>query len=37
VTLEYAGLARGDDPGLERAVADVADAHAEALGAPRGD
>ena len=34
VTLEYAGLARGDDPGLERAVTDVADAHAAALGAP---
>ena len=34
VTLEYAGLARGDDPGLERAVSDVADAHAAALGVP---
>ena len=34
VTLEYAGLARGDDPGLERAVTDVADAHAAALAAP---
>lgn len=28
VVLEYAGLARGDDPGLEQAVADFADAHA---------
>lgn len=27
VVLEYAGLARGDDPGLERAVEDFADAH----------
>nr|WP_307835099.1 cytochrome c biogenesis protein ResB [Agromyces aurantiacus] len=26
--LEYAGLARGDDPGLERAVEEFADAHA---------
>jgi cytochrome c biogenesis protein len=26
--LEYAGLARGDDPGLERAVEDFADEHA---------
>jgi hypothetical protein len=25
VTLEYAGLARGDDPGLNAAVVDVAD------------
>jgi cytochrome c biogenesis protein len=33
VALEYAGLARGEDPGLERAVAELADAHAEALGA----
>lgn len=31
--LQYAGLARGDDPGLERAVAELADAHAAALGA----
>lgn len=29
--LEYAGLARGDDPGLERAVEEFADAH----GGPR--
>lgn len=27
VTLEYAGLARGDDPGLESAIADVAERH----------
>lgn len=27
-TLEYAGLARGDDPGLEAAVAEIADRHA---------
>ena len=31
VTLEYAGLARGDDPGLDRAVADVAEKHRTAL------
>lgn len=30
--LEYAGLARGDDPGLERAVTEFADAHAAELG-----
>ncbi len=29
--LEYAGLARGDDPGLDRAVADVAAKHRSAL------
>jgi cytochrome c biogenesis protein len=28
VTLQYAGLARGDDPGLERAVEQFAEAHA---------
>ncbi|MFC9917553.1 cytochrome c biogenesis protein ResB [Agromyces binzhouensis] len=28
VVLEYAGLARGDDPGLERAVEEFADRHA---------
>ena len=28
MVLEYAGLARGEDPGLERAVAEFADAHA---------
>nr|WP_223159109.1 cytochrome c biogenesis protein ResB [Microcella alkalica] len=31
VRLEYAGLARGDDPGLEQAVADLADAHSQRL------
>ncbi|WP_235460044.1 cytochrome c biogenesis protein ResB [Yonghaparkia sp. Soil809] len=31
VRLEYAGLARGDDPGLEAAVADLADAHSQRL------
>lgn len=31
VRLQYAGLARGDDAGLERAVGDLADRHAEAL------
>lgn len=36
VRLEYAGLARGDDPGLESAVAELADAHAATLGAPSG-
>ena len=30
VVLEYAGLARGEDPGLERAVQEFADAHAGA-------
>ncbi len=30
--LEYAGLARGEDPTLEAAVADLATAHASALG-----
>ena len=39
MVLEYAGLARGEDPGLERAVAEFADAHAgpvadDAHGAP---
>lgn len=29
--LEYAGLARGDDPGLERAVEEFADAHGGSL------
>jgi cytochrome c biogenesis protein len=28
ITLQYAGLARGDDPGLDAAVADLADRHA---------
>lgn len=32
VTLEYAGLARGDDPGLEAAVAEIADKHIDRLG-----
>jgi cytochrome c biogenesis protein len=32
VTLEYAGLARGDDPTLEAAVADFADKHSDRLG-----
>ena len=27
IVLEYAGLARGEDPGLEDAVASFADAH----------
>ena len=31
--LEYAGLARGDDPTLDEAVADLAQTHAEALAA----
>ncbi|MFZ2963473.1 MAG: cytochrome c biogenesis protein ResB [Rhodoglobus sp.] len=31
VTLEYAGLARGDDPGLVAAVAEMAERHAAAL------
>jgi cytochrome c biogenesis protein len=30
--LEYAGLARGEDPGLESAVADIAVRHAQQLG-----
>jgi cytochrome c biogenesis protein len=30
--LEYAGLARGEDPNLERAVADIADRHLSDLG-----
>lgn len=32
VRLEYAGLARGDDPGLEAAVADLAEAHGARVG-----
>jgi cytochrome c biogenesis protein len=31
VRLQYAGLARGDDAGLERAVGELADRHVEAL------
>jgi cytochrome c biogenesis protein len=30
--LEYAGLARGEDPGLEAAVTDLAQRHSQALG-----
>ncbi|HEU4755902.1 MAG TPA: cytochrome c biogenesis protein ResB, partial [Agromyces sp.] len=41
VVLEYAGLARGEDPGLDRAVAEFADAHAgpapRPVGPPRSD
>ena len=32
VTLEYAGLARGDDPGLNAAVIDIAQKHSDQLG-----
>lgn len=32
IRLEYAGLARGDDPGLESAVADLAARHSQQLG-----
>jgi len=32
VRVQYAGLARGDDPGLDAAVADLADAHSQRLG-----
>lgn len=35
--LEYAGLARGEDPGLDRAVADIAERHRTALGLPPAD
>lgn len=31
-TLEYAGLARGEDPNLERAVEDIAKRHVSVLG-----
>jgi len=34
VRVEYAGLARGDDPTLDRAVGDLVRAHALALGRP---
>jgi cytochrome c biogenesis protein len=37
VRLEYAGLARGEDQGLERAVAELADRHRQALGDPPPD
>jgi cytochrome c biogenesis protein len=33
VVVEYAGLARGDDPNLERAVADLQKQHGAALPA----
>ncbi len=29
---EYAGLARGEDPGLEAAIADIAKRHSQQLG-----
>jgi len=32
LSLEYAGLARGDDPGLDAAVAEFADRHIDQLG-----
>ncbi|MHB1235648.1 MAG: cytochrome c biogenesis protein ResB, partial [Microbacteriaceae bacterium] len=32
VSLEYAGLARGEDPQLDRAVADLAERHRQQLG-----
>ncbi len=32
IRLEYAGLARGEDPGLESAVADIAARHSQQLG-----
>lgn len=32
LAVEYAGLARGEDPGLERAVAEIAAAHGARLG-----
>ncbi|HEY0260768.1 MAG TPA: cytochrome c biogenesis protein ResB [Lacisediminihabitans sp.] len=32
VRLEYAGLARGEDPGLDNAVADIAARHSQQLG-----
>lgn len=31
-SVEYAGLARGEDPGLEQAVADIAQKHADSIG-----
>ncbi|MCU1639515.1 MAG: cytochrome biosis protein [Microbacteriaceae bacterium] len=37
IRLEYAGLARGEDPGLERAVRDIADRHSGQLGAHSAD
>ncbi|MET0715096.1 MAG: cytochrome c biogenesis protein ResB [Mycetocola sp.] len=35
VRVEYAGLARGEDPGLSEAVAALVDRHGTALGLPR--
>ena len=35
LTLEYAGLARGDDPNLLPAIESVADQHAAVLTRPR--
>lgn len=32
ILIEYAGLARGDDPGLDRAVAEIAERHSQHLG-----
>jgi cytochrome c biogenesis protein len=32
IRLEYAGLARGEDPGLDSAVADIAAKHSQQLG-----
>ena len=32
VSLQYAGLARGDDPGLNAAVTEIADKHSDQLG-----
>jgi len=34
LVLEYAGLARGEDPTLERAVGDLASRHLVGLGVP---
>ena len=31
LTLEYAGLARGDDPGLDAAIAEIAEKHSDQL------
>ena len=36
VSLQYAGLARGDDPGLERAVSELADLHMATIREPSG-
>jgi cytochrome c biogenesis protein len=37
VTLEYAGLARGDDPRLDEAVAEIADKHIKSLPTSPGE